>query len=292
MGRWSHFYGGYSSAKSLTCWNIIREAQAKDLVCVYYNIENQYLESWAKNAGIDTKKLIIVEGTTIEGVGKKLEGLLSVAHVHVLDSLAAAISVDELAAKIDEWQMGLAARAWGKVFRKVNERFDDVENCIIMVNQTRDSFGYGGGELPTGGRFIEYMSSMSLHFRKGGWLFRDANGELVEEGASAGTMSGDKEPEGLEFAIRVQKSRVSPPFRTARLRMDFSLGKFDEVWSLAKGAKFYNIVERTSEKSSYFKLPDGSTVQGEAKLRQAIQANPELRDAIAAKMRAVADQAA
>jgi recombination protein RecA len=284
LGRWSHLYGGYMSCKTLTCWNIIANAQKMGLVCAYYNVENQFDKKWVAARGIDTSKLEVVEGTTIEDVGKKLEALLGVVHVHVIDSLAAAISVDELSAKLEEWQMGLAARAWGKVFRRANHRFDDNENAIIMVNQVRDTFGYGGGESPPGGRFIEFMSSCSLYFRKSAWLYLNADGELDPDGAGVINPHGDKQADGMEFVVRVAKSRVGPPLRQARLRLDFSTGKWDEAWVLAQMAKWSKVVEKTSPKSSYYKLPDGvvthdgkETVQGEARLKQVIESSKELR---------------
>jgi RecA/RadA recombinase len=284
IGRWSHFYGGYSSAKTLTCWNIIRNAQALGLTCAYYNVENQYDAEWVAARGVDVKKLQVIEGTQIEDIGAKLELLLSSVHLHVVDSLAAAISVDELNAKLGEWQMGLAARAWGKVFRKANERFDDVENCIVLVNQVRDAFGYGGGELPPGGKMTDFMSSLSVYFRKGPWLHRDANGWLSPDAPENEGLSGDKEAAGIEFAVRVQKSRVCPPLRTARMRLDFADGQFDNLWALTKGAKYFGVVEKTSEKSSYYKLPSGKTVQGEAKLRVALSEDAELRALVEERM--------
>lgn len=292
IGRWSHLYGGFMSCKSLTCWNVIREAQEMGQIAAYYNIENQFDEKWVKARGVDIDKLEVVEGTTIEGVGTKLEALLGVVHLHVIDSLAAAVSIDELGAKVEEWQMGLAARAWGKVLRRANERFDDNENTVIMVNQVRDSFGYGGGETTPGGRFIDFMSSLSLYFRKSSWLYLNANGELDPDGSGTVNVSGDKQADGMEFVVRVNKSRVGPPLGTARLRLDFNTGYWDEAWTLTKFAKYYGIVEKTSPKSTYYRLPEGikthdgkDIVQGEPQLRAVIEANAALRDTIVAAAR-------
>jgi protein RecA len=279
IGRWAHFYGGYSSAKTTTALNVVRNAQEMGFLVALYNIENSFHEGQAKEMGIDLDKLEVVEGTTIEGVGTKLETLLGAVHVHVLDSLAAAVSVDELNAKLEEWQMGLMARAWGKVLRRANERFDDNENCVIMVNQVRDSFGYGGGESPPGGRFIEHMSSMSLYFRKAGWLYRDIDGLLRTKDEINPTigLSGDNEPDGIEFVVRVEKSRVGRPFRVGRMRYDFRALAYDDSWALMKAARFFNVIEKTSEKSSWYKLPDGTTVQGEQKIRDALVGDKKLR---------------
>jgi protein RecA len=279
LGRWSHLYGGYMSCKSLTCWNIIREAQALGLTCAYYNIENQLDSTWVARHGVDIDKLVVLEGSTIENIGLQMESLVKVINVHVLDSLAAAVSVDELNTDTAEWRPGISARAWGKIFRRVNERFDNQDNAIIMVNQVRDTFGYGGGEAPPGGRMIEFMSSCSLYFRKQGWLFRDDAGDLIADGSNVG-VGGDTEPQGMEFAVKVNKSRICPPFRTARMRLDFETGQFDEIWTLAQAAVYFGVATKTSEKSSYYKLPDGETVQGQAKLRNRMREDEELRKTV------------
>lgn len=277
MGRWIHAYGGYASAKTLTCWNVIRNAQEQGLTCVYYNVEKQFDEEWCKKWGIDIDKLIVIDGSTIEGIGTQLEALLSVAHVHVIDSLAAAVSEDELAAKAGDWIPGIAARSWGKQFRRANNRFDDRKNMIILVNQTRDMFGKGG-EVATGGRIIEYLSSLSLHFRRSSWLTKDKNGILQDDGTNTDTMTGDKEPEGIEFQVRAAKSRVSVPLRTARLRLDFEECKFDDLWALTRAAVHFDLVKRGG---SWYTLPDGSKVQGENGIRNALTDDVDFRKSVA-----------
>lgn len=286
IGRWTHKFGGYMSAKTLTSWNIIANAQELGMTCAYYNIEKQYDKDWVARRGIKTKDLVVVEKTAIEDVGTAMEALLPSVHLHVLDSMAAAVALDELAADLDEWRPGRAAAAWSKTFRRINERFDDRENTIIMINQVRDVFqaGRSGGEAPPGGRMVDFMSSLSLHFKRSSWLFRDKNGDLHPEGTSEASLSGDTTPSGLEFQVRVAKSRVGPPLRTARLRLDFATGEFDHMWTLVKAAKFYNLFNKTSEKSSWYELPDGTKVQGEVGIRERLREDTDLVKEIEEKL--------
>lgn len=276
IGRFSRFYGGYSSGKSLTCWNVIKNAQAMGLTCVYYNIEKQYEPGFTASTGVDIDKLIVVEGTTIEETATKLESLMTGAHLHVLDSLSSAVSVDELAAGVEEWRPGIAARAWGKALRRTLERFDPNDNTVILVDQVRDVFG-SGGEEPPGGRFIEHTSSMSLYFRRSSWLGRNADG-IVDPDASMPTgVSQATEPAGIEFLIRVNKSRVCRPFRTARLRLDFENMEFDELFELVKFAVHFGIIEKSG---SWFKLKIGdeeNTMQGMTKMRKFIEDTPDAK---------------
>lgn len=278
VGRWSHFYGGFSSAKTLTSWNIVREAQKLGMVCAYYNLEKQYEKALLVRRGINVKELLIVEGSTIEGTGAKLESLLGSVHLHVIDSLASAVSIEELKSDIEDHHMGLQARTWAKVLRRVNERFDDKENTIIMINQVRDVFSRGGGETPPGGRFIEFMSSLSCYFRRSSWLYKDAKGMLDSDGSSGPSLSGDTQPDGIEFQVRVQKSRVCQPLRSARLRLDFETLEFDELWALAKAADFFKIV--TNHGSGRYELDDGRKAHGKAKLRELIADDRKLQERI------------
>lgn len=274
LGRWSHWYGGYASAKSLTAWKTIANAQRMGYTCAYYNIEKQYDPIWAAQWGVDVDALIPVEGTIIEETGEKLETLLGSVHVHVLDSLAAAVSTDELAGKASDWQPGIGARAWGKVLRRANERFDPKENTVILINQTRSIFGRGGGEAPTGGAAIEYLSSLSLLFRRSSWLFKDKHGVLQDDGSNKATLTKDLEPQGIEFQVRAAKSRVSRPNRTARMRLDYETGKFDELWALSRATIFFELAEKNG---SWYTFEDGTKVQGENGIRSYIETNSEFR---------------
>lgn len=283
MGRWCHFYGGYMSCKSLTCWRVIKNAQAIGKSVALYDTERRFDPVWAERHGVDLSKLIVIEGTEIENIGAKLEVLLGSVNVHVVDSVGASVSVDELAGEVGDWQPGIAARAWGKALRRANARFDHKDNTIILVNHVGEVFGRGGGEAPKGGRFIEYMSSLSLHFKRSSWLFADKHGNLSPDGEKTDSMTKDVSPSGMEFQVRGAKSSVSPPLRPARLRLDFRTMEFDNTWEQVLAAGYYGVVSRAG---AWYTLPDGVTkVQGEAGLRKAILESPDLSSAITEAIR-------
>jgi len=133
-----------------------------------------------------------------------------------------------------------------------------------------------GSEEPTSGRAVEYISSMSLQFKKSSWLYKDANGILQPEGSNKDTLTGDTEPDGMEFQIRVAKSRVCKPFGTARARLDFTKGNFDLPWELTKAAIYSGIAERAG---SWFTI-NGERFQGQAKLRAYIEQDADLQETI------------
>jgi len=283
IGRFSRFYGGFSSCKSLTCWRIIKQAQEMGMVCAYFNIEKQYDKRFVEKIGVNVKDLFVIEGTTIEETGVKMEGLLSSIDLFVVDSCSNAVSLDELNAPVENWQMGLAARVWGKVMRRANERFDTDRNCVILVDQIRDSFGYGGGHTVPGGRFLEHISSMSLLFRRGKWMFYDKNGTLSTDATSSSTMSGAAEADGIEVMVKVEKNRVGRPFRTAKMYLDLNTMQFDLDSERAQIAKYFDVVEKSG---TWFKLPNGETVQGSHALRGKIAEDDDLQASIDAAVAA------
>jgi recombination protein RecA len=256
IGRWTRFYGGYSSTKSTRALSVVREAQKMGLLCAYYNLEKQYDPVFTKNSiGVDVDNLTVVEGTSIEEVGDKMEALFQVVHLHVIDSCSIAVSEDELDADIREWRPGITSRAWGKVFRRLNERFDQNENTVIMIDQVRTNFKTGAEEAP-GGRILDHQSSMTIHFKKGAWLHRAEDGFLDDRARQARGASGQMEPAGIEVRARVMKSRVCRPFRTATMRFDFKSLGFDNEFEVIKAAKYYGIVD-VRGRFIYYTPPQG-----------------------------------
>lgn len=281
IGRWSHFYGSYMSGKSMTAYKVIGNAQSMGLVCAYYNTEKQLSKSWPERHGIDMSKLQVIETTVIEEIGSIMETLLGSVHVHVIDSIPAGVSQDELAAETGDWLPGISARAWGKTLRRAQSAFDSKDNTVIMINHLGTSFGKFTSDAPKGGRALEYLSSLSLEFSRTSWLFDDKSGNLALDGEGDKALDKrDREPTGIEFAVRAQKTRVSTPFKKARMRMDFETCTIDDMWSLAKAASVYEIVKRDNPKSAWYTMPDGSKVQGDPGLRRYIEENPDFKQHI------------
>ncbi len=273
LGRWVHAYGGFGSGKTLTCLHVIREAQAMGLTCAYYDVEKQFNKGWAQSIGVDTSRLHVVEGNEIEKLGEKMDVLLPAINIHVVDSVGAGVSVDQQAARLDESRPASASRAWGKVIPRLQSRFDRKENMIILINQTREVFGKPGQERPTGGSQLEYISSLSLHFSKSSWLFRDKYDNLSENGKKTDAETGRITPDGIDLVVSVKKTRVSEPYGSARMRFEFgSGGKFDEMWALSGYAIFTGVIQNSG---SWYTLPDGERVQGESKVRDFIRQNPD-----------------
>jgi recombination protein RecA len=291
-GRMCHFYGPFQSGKSLLSISVAAEFQKQGLSVALYNAENQYDPAWWAAHGVDVSKLTVIDNTKIEEIGSTMEVLLPAIHLHIVDSVPACVSIDELAADNEEWRPGISARAWGKTFRRINASFDNEENTVIWINHLGTAFNKYTADAPTGGKNFERFSSLSLEFGRATKLYRDKDGYLKAEGDGEETFAGsqekgkDKPPSGLEFKVTARKTRQSPVDAVARLRMDLRTGQFDDLWSLVKAAEFYGLV---SKGGSWYTLPDGKTkTQGDGGLRKYIQEHPEFKEQIIDKIRETA----
>lgn len=280
QGRFTRFYGGFGSTKTMTALSCIAQAQKLGLKCVLFNVEKRYEPEFANSLGVDTKSLHVVTETSIETIGDIWESLLGVAHFFVIDSCSIAVSEDELNCDIRDWRPGISQRAWGKVFRRINERWDNQENTAILIDQMTTN--YRTGELdPKGGRIFDHQSSMSVLFRAGKWLYRGEDGVLSEDAKQNRDSDGQAIPAGRQIKIRIEKSSVCRPFRTATLHYDLDSLGYDRVFEYMKAARYYNII--TGERGRYQYIDeDGSVTKlhGEKQLREFIDGSRELQQFI------------
>jgi RecA/RadA recombinase len=282
VGRWTRFYGGWHSTKTLRALMIAANAQAMGFTVAYYNVEKQYDPKFAKeNIGLDVDEVSLVEGTSVEEIGEKMEAMFQVCHVHIVDSCSIAVSEDELNADVRDWRPGLSARAWGKVFRRLNERFDQTEHTVILIDHVTVDFRTGS-EVAKGGKIFDHLSSMSIAFKKGTWLWRNDLGYLDEKAKQEKGSSGMVEPAGYEVKARVEKSRVCRPFRTAAMRLDLDSLRFDSVFEIMKAAKHYGVVRQAGAWYYYKPTPDADEIrfQGDRQLRQFVEGDLSFQDEV------------
>ena len=181
-GRMCHFYGPFQSGKSLVAISIASEFQKLGLSVALYNAENQYDPVWWTKHGVNVDDLLVVDNTKIEEIGATMESLLPAIHLHIVDSVPACVSIDELAADNEEWRPGISARAWGKTFRRINATFNNEENTVIWINHLGTTFNKYTADAPTGGKNFERFSSLSLEFGRATYLYRDKDGYLKDAG--------------------------------------------------------------------------------------------------------------
>lgn len=327
VGRWTRLWGDESTAKSLVSWNVVRNAQnihtisqerfgrliddapnkkSKDIlkrklddilkrfpngmkVC-YYDVEGTYHPQWVKSAGVNIDELEIMRGRIIEQIGDALTETMDSVHLHVIDSTTAASALRVLEGDVTQENRGVDAARWQEMFKRAEAKFDTSENMVIYISQARmvQSGPAAGSSQPPGGKKMAFSSSLTLQMKKSSQLYRSNKGILMDKDQGNASISGMKEPDGVEVTARVVKSKTSPPFRTARMRLDFTGMKYDLGYELAEAGRFFGYV-KDSGSWRYIADPVSGELtdtkfQGEAGLRKHLEDNPDLAHTIQQKM--------
>lgn len=279
-GRIGRLWGTKSSGKTLTSLNIISDAQSKGMKCAYVNAEKQFHEGFAKMQGIETKELYVPDVNVIEQCCTLLHDTLPHIDLFVVDSASSLYSQAEAEADIEQNLPMKRALAWTNGMFHVLDAFDYTHNTIIFIDQVRvgkiAGTGMVGGENPPGGNAIGHHSSMTAKFTPGKWLFKSGNHLTDNDDAAEVTVSGQKEPRGREIKVRVEKSRVGAPFRTATLWLDFNGMRYDPWFEYQKWGTHLGIIEKNG---SWYQIGNHK-VQGSNKLRDLIIEDKDLQKEI------------
>jgi RecA/RadA recombinase len=301
LGRITRLWGPPSSAKTRIIWEIFKSAQElrtpkflSGLLCAYVNAEKQYDPVFVKSLGVDIDILNVLESEIIEDIAREVQLLLGSTHVIAIDSCSNAIPQDRLNKDPGDWDMALDTRVWTKCLGYIHNAMDKDENAVIMIDHASRDWATKS-EKALGGKEMEHNSSMSVHFKKGKWLYYDDEGllstedKLKEKGVMG--IAGQKEADGQEIIVQINKSRVCRPLRVANLRLDLNTFKFDHTFELMQGAEYFDkdgniahrsgtpaIARRVSKQGGWYELLSGQKIQGERALRLMLDADKDLAD--------------
>jgi RecA/RadA recombinase len=257
---------------------------------MYINAEKQYEEEFAKAQGVDTKNLQIGFGNVIEQVGELIHASLPYIDLFILDSTSKCMAAAAKEEGIHQRPM-LAAKAWADFMNFISDDFDSTRNTLVLIDQARVGSlptGMVGGEKASGGYALDHESSMTAKFTASSWLFRKDgyldNSDAAKAAASKETVSGSMEPAGRSMKVRIEKSRVGPPFRTAELWFDFKTGNYESEFEYLKWGQHFGLIEG----SNWYTVNGGTKIQGKSKVKQYIKDNPDFQQEIKKRVLEVA----
>jgi recombination protein RecA len=263
-GRLIQFYGAPGSGKTLMAMIAIKEAQIDDPSAqqVFIDAEQTFDPTWAASLGLDTSKIIIIEGDTavngrkcfemVLGVpkedakthilkGKSKEGLLDKVtsgefniNLVVLDSLGSIIPPGEDVSAVGKMNMALLARFLTTTFRKLSLEVNKAKVPFIIINHKKANMDpYASDHTYSGGNTYAHFLSANVYFEP----VNRADARILDE----------KENKiGQTIRATIEKSKFGPWPRKCEFKIDFGIGVIDRHIEIAQLAIDYEVVTKPS----------------------------------------------
>lgn len=299
-GRLIQYYGPPGSGKTLMAMIAMLEAQKEDPDAqqVFIDAEQTFDPTWAETLGVDTSKVIIIEGDTavngrkcfelLLGVpkedakthilkGKAKEGLLDKIvngefniNLIVLDSLGSIIPPGEDVSAVGKMNMALLSRFLTTTFRKLTLEVNKAQVPFIIINHKRDNMDqYGADHTYTGGNTYSHTLSANVYFE----AIQRKDEQILDE---------KENKVGHPLRATIEKSKFGPWPRKCEFKVNFSIGVIDKHEEIAQLALDYNVVTKSSTVSHEY--GDQKWV-GFPKFCEAIKDNESLADELVQKIK-------
>jgi recombination protein RecA len=261
-GRLIQYYGMAGSGKTLMSMIAIKEAQKEDPTAqqVFIDSEQTFSPTWAEALGLDTSKIIIVDGDTavngrkcfemLLGVpkedakthilkGKSKEGLLDKIatgefniNIIVLDSLGSIIPPGEDISAVGKMNISLLARFLTTTFRKLSLEVNKAKVPFIIINHKKANMDpYASDHTYSGGNTYAHFLSANVYF------------EPVNR-ADARILDDKENKVGQTIRATIEKSKFGPWPRKCEFKVDFGIGVIDRHEEIAQLSLDYDVVNK------------------------------------------------
>lgn len=264
IGRLIQYYGAPGSGKTLMAMLGMKEAQQADPTSqqMFIDAEGTFDPAWAEVLGLDTSRIIVVDGEmavigrncfemvlgvpkedkkTHELVGKSKEGLLDKImagelniNMVVVDSLGAIIPPGEDTSAVGKMNMALLARFLTTTFRKLSLDAKRAKVPFIFINHKKANMDpYGVDHSFSGGNTYAHFLSANVYFE----AVARADAQILDE---------KEQKVGHTMRATIEKSKFGPYPRKCEFKVNFGIGVIDKHEEIAQLAKDYNVVQMTS----------------------------------------------
>ncbi|XP_021823873.1 DNA repair protein recA homolog 1, chloroplastic isoform X2 [Prunus avium] len=261
-GRIVEIFGPESSGKTTLALHAIAEKLGGNAMLV--DAEHAFDPAYSKALGVDVENLIVCQPDHGEMALEIADRMCRSGAIDLIcvDSVSALTPRAEIEGEIGMQQMGLQARLMSQALRKMSGNASKAGCTLIFLNQIRYKIGvyYGNPEVTSGGIALKFFASVRLEIRSTGKIK---------------SVKGDEEI-GVRVRVRVQKSKVSRPYKQAEFEIVFGEG-VGKLGCILDCAETMDVVVK---KGSWYSYGDHRLGQGRDKALQYLRENPLLLDEI------------
>ena len=209
-GRITEMWGNQDAGKTSMAILGCVEAQKKypHRAVAYIDAENKMDQKWAVTLGIDLKRWELYVPASAEDVADAVKRFLDspLFSFVVVDSIGALISRVEQEKNADESVVAIIARIVTRMTKQANLAVSKNGSVFLVINQPRDNIArYGSATTTPGGRHLKHASTMKFHLSG------------TEKNALTVTIDGEPMPVGREIAVKIERNKVAPYGRVARI---------------------------------------------------------------------------
>ncbi|KAK1367224.1 DNA repair protein recA-like [Heracleum sosnowskyi] len=259
-GRIVEIYGPESSGKTTLALHAIAEVQRLGGNAMLVDAEHAFDPTYSKGVGVDVENLIVCQPDNGEMALEIADRMCRSGAIDLIcvDSVSALTPRAEIEGEIGMQQMGLQARLMSQALRKMSGNASKAGCTLIFLNQIRHKIGvyYGNPEVTSGGIALKFFASVRLEIRPTGKIK---------------SVKGDEDI-GVKVRVRVQKSKVSRPYKQAEFEIIFGEG-VGKLGCILDCAEMMDVVLR---KGSWYSYGDQRLGQGRDKAMQYLKDNPDL----------------
>ncbi|BAT89440.1 DNA repair protein recA homolog 1, chloroplastic [Vigna umbellata] len=263
-GRIVEIFGPESSGKTTLALHAIAEVQKLGGNAMLVDAEHAFDPAYSKALGVDVENLIVCQPDHGEMALEIADRMCRSGAIDLIcvDSVSALTPRAEIEGEIGMQQIGLQARLMSQALRKMSGNASKAGCTLVFLNQIRYKIGvyYGNPEVTSGGIALKFFASLRLEVRSIGKI-KSAKGD---------------EEIGLKVRLRVQKSKVSRPYKIAEFEIIFGEG-ISKLGCILDCAEMTDIV---SKKGSWYSYGDHRLGQGRDKAIQYLKENTYLLEEI------------
>lgn len=229
--RIANIVGDKATGKSLLCIEACANfvaMHAKGQI-KYRECEAAFDPGYAEALGMPLDRVDFgAQFDTVEDLFADLTDVVDKAKVptlYIVDSLDSLSDKAEMGRDLDEGTYGTGkAKMMSQLFRRLVRKMQESKVTLIIVSQVRDNIGVTFGRKTTrsGGRALDFYSSQTIF--------------LAQKGTLKKVIKGVERPVGIALKVKVDKNKVSLPYREAEFEVSFGYG-IDDVPSCVEWLK-------------------------------------------------------